>query len=119
MALREQRRARGWSQQDVADAMSELGFSWQQTTAAKSEAAERPVPLDEAAALAALLGTSVDALLAEDPNGRTDLIADLVWTRSRLDRLEQEAAQSAQRLEEARTAYEAARDAYEAWQGVS
>lgn len=64
-ALRTARSDRGWSQQRIADNMTELGFSWHQTTCAKTEAGDRPVPLEEAAALAALLGTSVGAMLDE------------------------------------------------------
>ena len=39
------------------------GFSWQQSTVAKTEAAARPVRVDEAAALAGIFGVTVDDLV--------------------------------------------------------
>lgn len=49
--LRSARRAAGLSQGAVASAMGDRGFSWRQTTVAKSEAADRPVTFAEVAAL--------------------------------------------------------------------
>lgn len=47
------RSERGWSQQDLAQHMSnEYGLKWHQTTVAKIEAGSRPIGLNEAAALA-------------------------------------------------------------------
>lgn len=51
--LRALRSQRGWSQQDLARHMSdEYGLRWHQTTIAKIEAGQRPIGLNEAAALA-------------------------------------------------------------------
>lgn len=109
-ALRDRRRARGWSQAHLAAAMRGLGFSWAQTTVAKIEAATRPVTITEAAALAALLGATVDGMLGVA--GDVELIAEVVWTRHRLARLEADAAAAALWLEAAREEYAAARAAY-------
>jgi hypothetical protein len=43
--------------------MCGAGFSWQQSTVAKTEAATRPIRVDEAAALAGLFGVTVDDLV--------------------------------------------------------
>ncbi|MFE2300812.1 hypothetical protein ACFXAW_21810 [Streptomyces sp. NPDC059445] len=71
--LRAARMATGLSQGSVATAMAERGFSWRQTTVAKSEAADRPVLFAEVAALAQMYrrpleyflypGTELDSLL--------------------------------------------------------
>lgn len=53
------------SQQDLATAMRDEGWSWTQPATAKVELGKRPVRLAEAMSLARVLGTSVDALLAE------------------------------------------------------
>lgn len=73
--LRAARRAVGLSQGAVATAMRDRGFSWRQTTVAKSEAADRPVLFAEVAALAQIYrkdieyflyaGTELDALMDE------------------------------------------------------
>lgn len=71
--LRAARNASGASQAAVAKAMADRGFSWRQTTVAKSEAADRPVLFAEVAALAQIYkkkieyflypGTELDGLL--------------------------------------------------------
>lgn len=62
-ALRSLRTARGMSQEDVATMMSRSGFSWRQTTVAKTEGGSRPVRVNEAAALALHFGVSVNELV--------------------------------------------------------
>jgi hypothetical protein len=46
--------------------MRGAGFSWQQSTVAKTEAATRPVRVDEAAALAGIFGVTVDDLVRHE-----------------------------------------------------
>lgn len=73
------RAASGLSQQQVADQMRELGWRWVQPTVWSIEQGRRPLRLAEAADLAGVLGTEMDAFLAspdEDPIER--LIAGLV-----------------------------------------
>jgi transcriptional regulator with XRE-family HTH domain len=68
-ALRERQ---GMSQQHVANVISMLyGLRWQQTTVAKTEAAERPIRLNEAAALAELFGCPL-ADLVDGPTTEGD-----------------------------------------------
>jgi transcriptional regulator with XRE-family HTH domain len=62
--LRETRTQAGLSQQKVADALRAQGYVvFQQTTVAKVELGERPVRLDEAVAITALFGSTVDVAL--------------------------------------------------------
>ncbi|RAY13610.1 hypothetical protein DPM19_18195 [Actinomadura craniellae] len=65
--LRGMRTARGLSQEDVAQMMTAAGFSWRQTTVAKTEAGARPVRLNEAVALAYFFGLTVDDMLGNTP----------------------------------------------------
>jgi transcriptional regulator with XRE-family HTH domain len=67
--VREAREAQGKSQKHVALEISALyGMNWHQTTVAKTEAAERPIRLNEAAALAQVLGRPLTDLLGESPD---------------------------------------------------
>lgn len=82
------RTGRGLSQQDIADAMRERGWKWNQTTAWSIEADRRPLRLSEAVDLAAVLGTTVEGLLQSPLDRvlrtlRTDLArADRHWTEA-------------------------------------
>jgi transcriptional regulator with XRE-family HTH domain len=58
----------GLTQAELADAMQGLGHSWMQTTVAKTEAADRPLRLNEVADLAKILGVRVPHLVSS----RTD-----------------------------------------------
>ena len=65
--LRVLRQGRGWTQQEVANRMRKLGYSWQQSTIGKIEAAQRPLRLNELADLAATLGVPVTHFLRPNP----------------------------------------------------
>jgi transcriptional regulator with XRE-family HTH domain len=54
----------GLTQAELAEAMQGLGHSWIQTTAAKTEAADRPLRLNEVADLAKILGLRVPELVS-------------------------------------------------------
>jgi transcriptional regulator with XRE-family HTH domain len=76
--LRECRQRLHLTQQHVARVLNEThGLRWHQTTVAKTESAERPVMLAEAAALAAVLGVPLAEFLDDPPDGaaRTELAA--------------------------------------------
>lgn len=62
--LRAARGDSGLSQGAVADEMVRRGFSWRQSTVAKSEAADRPVLFAEVAALALIYDKSLEYFLA-------------------------------------------------------
>lgn len=57
-AIRRLREERGWSQQEVANRMMAHGFSWLQSTVGKTEAAQRPLRVNELVTLALLFETS-------------------------------------------------------------
>lgn len=85
--LRRLRIARGWSQEDVARRMSAYGYDWHQTMVAKTEAAQRPLRLNEAVDLCRLFGVPADALLKDLPRaGETDLLAAAQAKAARLER---------------------------------
>lgn len=65
--LRRLREACRWSQEEVARRMGGYGYEWHQTTVAKTEAAQRPLRLDEVVALASLFGVTLPALLESVP----------------------------------------------------
>lgn len=65
--LRRLRTARGWSQEEVARRMTVYGHGWHQAIVAKTEAAQRPLRLNEAADLLALYGTGLESLVMSGP----------------------------------------------------
>lgn len=62
--VRDYRLARGLKQEALASRLCEWGFKTQQTTVTRIENASRPVPVDEVAALAAVLGVTVGDLIS-------------------------------------------------------
>jgi transcriptional regulator with XRE-family HTH domain len=70
---------RGWTQSQMADMLSEKGIApMHSTTLAKIEAGTRSVRINEAVAIADLLGVSVDALLGRQRHDDTTLTFALV-----------------------------------------
>lgn len=61
--VKDAREGLGWSQQKLAQRMKWAGFSWFQSTTAKTERAARPVPIQEAVTLAALLHIDISKLV--------------------------------------------------------
>lgn len=87
----------GRSQQDVAEYMNSLGFSWRQSTVAKTEAAERPIRVNEAYALAGMFGVNLDDLVRPDLH---PLTARLQKEASQLAQAEQALADAERRVAE-------------------
>ena len=71
--LRAEREHRGWSQAEMAKMLSDKGISMHWTTIAKIEKNDRSVRIDEAAGIADLFDTSVDALLGRKVRPGNDL----------------------------------------------
>jgi transcriptional regulator with XRE-family HTH domain len=69
--VRVARQGLGMSQDVLAERMELYGFKWQQTTVQKTEAATRPIRVNEAAALAEILGASLDEMTATSRAPRT------------------------------------------------
>ena len=64
--VRELRVAKGMTQTAMARAMTAQGFTWRQGTVSETELAGRPLRVNEAAALALVLGVKMTELFAED-----------------------------------------------------
>ncbi len=76
--IKDARIAKGWSQAGLAKRMSSRYHGWTQSTVAKTEAATRPVRLDEAAALADVLALPLLGLVtAEKGSERLQAEAEL------------------------------------------
>jgi len=76
--VRDFRLAHGWSQQTVADEMCKRGCDWQQSTVAKTEAAQRPIRVNEVYALARVFDTAVTSLMYNESDESHGLHAYLV-----------------------------------------
>ena len=63
--LRALRRSQGVTQAELAGEMRRAGFNWHQTTVAKTEAAQRPVRVNEANHAAAIFGVSLIELMVD------------------------------------------------------
>jgi transcriptional regulator with XRE-family HTH domain len=75
--LRALREEAGMTQTQLADAMTRQGFPMHQTMIGKVEANQRPVRVNEAAALAGILGFALPDLLADpDLNAETSALRD-------------------------------------------
>lgn len=81
-SLREQR---GWSQDELAARMKDLGFNWLQSTAAKTEKAHRPIRVDEATALASLLDVELNDLVRPTVHPLITRIQELANVRHSLE----------------------------------
>jgi transcriptional regulator with XRE-family HTH domain len=64
--VRQRREFKGWTQEQIARAMSEAGFGWVQNTAFRVERGQRDVRFGEAVALAAML--NIDLMQAAGPH---------------------------------------------------
>lgn len=76
--VRELRLARGWSQEDLAERLTALGFQFHQTQIGKMENGGRPIRLNEAGALAAIFEVPLPDLIATPVLGTSDPIYDQI-----------------------------------------
>lgn len=76
--VRELRKARGWSQDELARRLSANGFAMHQTTVAKLEGGTRPTSVDEVAALAVLLGVPIGRLYDRSADTVAEPLPDLL-----------------------------------------
>jgi transcriptional regulator with XRE-family HTH domain len=77
--LRDLRVQSGWTQADLAEAMSRLGFDWKRITVAEAERTQntRRVSLEEMLALAALFGVPMIELLLPSSGSVVELSDEL------------------------------------------
>lgn len=99
----------GMTQAEVAREMSARGLVMRQSTIAKIEAAQRPVRVNEAVMLAAILRATVDDLLSEP--GQRDRLDALAAARAEERELLGQLLVAGHRLEEHRAAYASAEHA--------
>lgn len=71
--VREWRTEAGWSQERLAQALSDIGFPMHQTQVAKMERGVRPTRIAEAAAVASLFGAPLHALFYSSPQEVPDV----------------------------------------------
>jgi len=83
--IKDARIAKGWSQAELAKRMASRYDGWTQSTVAKTEAATRPVRLDEAAALAGVLALPLLGLVSAE-KGSERLQAEAELQRLLLER---------------------------------
>ena len=90
--IRDRRTTLGLSQASLANAMRALGYpNWRQAIVAKTEAAERPLRVNEITDLAHALGVTVGDLLAASPQSeleRAAALMQLLRARDDIQRLE-------------------------------
>lgn len=72
--VRIERGHREWTQEQMAKRLSDKGIPMHWTTIAKIESGGRAVRIDEASAIADLLGVSVDMLLGRRARPKSDLV---------------------------------------------
>jgi transcriptional regulator with XRE-family HTH domain len=94
------RAQRGLTQAELAEAMRGLGHSWGQTTAAKTEAADRPLRLNEIADLAQVLRVRLPELVSTDTDwALRSIVSTVDMYASQTKRLESEIEDLTQQLE--------------------
>jgi transcriptional regulator with XRE-family HTH domain len=96
--------------------MNRAGFSWRQSTVAKTEAAARPVRVDEAAALAGILGVTVDDLVRPELH---PLTARIQLARGALAEADRELLQRERERQTAEWRRDEARERLEALQELA
>jgi transcriptional regulator with XRE-family HTH domain len=100
----------GLTQAELAEAMQGLGHSWIQTTVAKTEAADRPLRVNEVADLARVLGTRLPHLVSSHADWELEAIkatleaymGHAIRLKRDIDELNQQLAAKRQTYEETR-----------------
>lgn len=95
--VKDLRKARGWSQEELANRMSAVGHPMHQTTVAKLESGSRPTNVGEVAALAAIFRLSIAALFDRSDDHMTRL-KELAALAARLSAMAEERAKLTRRL---------------------
>jgi transcriptional regulator with XRE-family HTH domain len=101
----------GLTQAELAEAMQGLGHSWVQTTVAKTEAADRPLRVNEVADLARILGTRLpDLVSAQSDWNRKGINLMLSHFQGHAARLRTDIEELKQQLAAKKQAYEEAQE---------
>jgi transcriptional regulator with XRE-family HTH domain len=106
--IRDRRMAQGLSQDKLAEAMRELGFSsWRQTTVTKTETAERPLRVNELVALANILNAKIADFVKDSSEPEAALaLRELLRARSRHQQAQADLDDAQQLLESAIKKYD-------------
>jgi transcriptional regulator with XRE-family HTH domain len=99
------RKARGLSQEDLAQALSDTGRSYHQTTVAKLESGTRPTSIEEVYVLAVLLDVPVSDLVVPDHETMSPH-RQLRRLATEIARLTKDVKASTARFEDAKSEYE-------------
>lgn len=112
-ALRRLRVARNWTQEEVAVRMTAYGYDFHQTAIAKIEAAQRPLRVRELADFAALYGVEVQDLVYPPTRFLPEIDQEIAEVAARLDQARAAEAAASHQLESARKATRDAEAAYQ------
>lgn len=115
--VRELRQARGWTQDQFANALAALGFPIHQTTVAKMEGGTRPTSVGEIAAIAKLFDVPIGTLFERPGDMATHL--HLATLKIAIESIEREQAQLRERLAELDEEHEKAEAEYQEYQDLS
>ena len=110
--VRELRQARGWTQEELAQLLTDAGYPMHQTTIAKLEGATRPTDVAEMVAIAAIFGVSIGALFRTTPT-RIQVQIELMRRANALDEVKRERRALQERLRVLDEQYDAAEVAYQ------
>jgi transcriptional regulator with XRE-family HTH domain len=91
--------ARGLSQEEVAAEMRRLGHPWYQTTVVKTEAARRPIRLNEVVDLAAVLSVGIPDLVSPNTDELVAIQARLTAAAGYVNQLKLEVRELNRQLE--------------------
>jgi transcriptional regulator with XRE-family HTH domain len=106
LRVREFRKAKGMSQEGLAEALSLSGRSYHQTTIAKLESGSRPTSIEELYLLAVILDVPATDLVVVQEDQNMEGHRELIRLTTEIGRLTKELAESTQHLEEAKREYE-------------
>jgi transcriptional regulator with XRE-family HTH domain len=105
--IKNRRMELGMSQETLADEMRRLGHPWHQTTVVKTEAAGRPLRLNELTDLARILQVRASHLAATDTDMKLEIVQnDVVAHSGHAARLKADIDELTQMLAEKTQAYE-------------
>jgi transcriptional regulator with XRE-family HTH domain len=117
IALRRLRRARGWSQEEVAQRMKAYGYDFHQTMIAKIEAAQRPLRVRELADFAALFGMEVHELIYPPAGSLKEVSREIATLTKHLTSVDRDVKARREELHKAEAALAAAREDFRRREG--
>jgi len=105
------RKARGWSQSELAARLDRVGVRMHQTAVAKIEAGERPIRVNELVILAQLFGQHPESMLAGDVGSFPSAMTEVVMAQATFSQAHDEVLQAKEALAAAEVREQVAREA--------